>query len=164
MTKDREKKIPLSRKISLSNCKYCLSPPKECSIDISFLYFSYIDCIKLIWYLTFLWGDMLSYLLYSGVVNRIIEGSTKSTLHFILQTKWVINVPLWFFFWYPIGSGDSEKHNSQDQTLILIKTIEQNDKEKEPNYLTISKAHLAHNRISNYIIMKSSVRKGPFRQ
>ena len=57
-----------------------------------------------------------------------------------------------------------QKSTTHKTKLILIKSIEQNDKEKEPNYLTISKVHLAHNRISNYIIMKSSVRKGSFRQ
>lgn len=36
--------------------------------------------------------------------------------------------------------------------------------EKESRYLTISKAHLAHNRISNYIIMKAVLEKGPSRQ
>lgn len=41
---------------------------------------------------------------------------------------------------------------------------EQNYKEEEPNYLIISEAHLAHNTISNYIIIKSSFRKAPSRQ
>lgn len=33
--------------------------------------------------------------------------------------------------------------------LILINSTEQSCKEEEPNYLTISEAHLTHNKISN---------------
>lgn len=41
---------------------------------------------------------------------------------------------------------------------------EQNYREEEVNYLTISEAHLARSKISNYNILKSSVRKAPSRQ
>lgn len=41
---------------------------------------------------------------------------------------------------------------------------EQNYKEEEPNYLIISKVHLAHNTTSNYTIIKSSFRKALSRQ
>lgn len=41
---------------------------------------------------------------------------------------------------------------------------EQNYKEEELNYLTISEVHLAHSKISNYNILESSVRKAPSRK